>query len=45
VLLIASILSSLRKKKAEIERIHEKEAVARIKKDCETYLDFQRDFH
>ena len=37
------MLSSLKKRKAEIERIHEKEAIARIKQDYETYSDFKED--
>ena len=33
MLLISSVISSLKRKKLEIERIHEKEAIARIKQE------------
>lgn len=45
MLLIASILSSLKRRKSEIERVHEKEAIARIKQETECYVEFQSDFH
>jgi hypothetical protein len=35
----------LKKKKPDIERIHEKEATMRIKQETDIYLEFQRDFH
>ena len=44
VLLITSILSSLKRRQSEIERVHEREAMARIKQDSDLYLEFQRDF-
>ena len=45
VLLVASIISSLKRRRSEIERVHEKEAVARIRRNQDIYLEFQKDFH
>jgi hypothetical protein len=43
-LLITSINSSLKKRRPDIERVHEKEAMARIKQDTELYIEFERDY-
>jgi hypothetical protein len=44
VLIIASVLSSFRRRYAEIEKIHEVDAVVAVMRDLETYQQFETEY-